>query len=158
MNTSRSLHDPSQLAYAAPPSLPVVRSLLFSKATSQKKMTLSTALRRSTAMVALVVCCSPPAPTRFGAAAAAAAVSPSSAYLPLLFTDNALFESTHGGMSLRVQAPAVGPVVIAADKPWESWASKASPPTPSLCNSKHKHRRKQVRLTAATHAIYTILI
>ena len=62
----------------------------------------------------------------FGAAAAAAAASPSSVDLPLLFTDNALFESTHGGISLRVQPPAVGPVVIGADKPWENWASKAS--------------------------------
>ena len=59
----------------------------------------------------------------FGAAAAAAAASPSSVDLPLLFTDNALFESTHGGISLRVQPPAVGPVVIGADKPWENWAS-----------------------------------
>jgi sucrose-6-phosphate hydrolase SacC (GH32 family) len=41
-------------------------------------------------------------------------------YLPLLFIDDTLFERTHGGMSLRVQSPTVGPVVIAADKGWES--------------------------------------
>ena len=46
--------------------------------------------------------------------------SNSSGYLPLLFIDDALFESTHGGMALRVQPPTVGPVVLAADKGWES--------------------------------------
>jgi hypothetical protein len=45
-----------------------------------------------------------------------------SRYLPLLFVDDSLFESSRGGMSLRVQSPTVGPVVISADKPWESWA------------------------------------
>ena len=47
-----------------------------------------------------------------------------SAYLPLLFIDDALFEagSVHGGMSLRVQTPSVDRVVINQTKPWESWA------------------------------------
>ena len=34
---------------------------------------------------------------------------PRKKYLPLLFIDETLFESTHGGMSLRVQPPTVGP-------------------------------------------------
>ena len=34
---------------------------------------------------------------------------PREKYLPLLFIDETLFESTHGGMSLRVQPPTVGP-------------------------------------------------
>ena len=45
-----------------------------------------------------------------------------SRYLPLLFIDDLLFESTHGAVSLRVQPPTVGPVIIIADRPWESWA------------------------------------
>jgi hypothetical protein len=44
-----------------------------------------------------------------------------SRYLPLLFIDDTLFESTHGGMTLRVQPPTVGPVVLVADKGWESF-------------------------------------
>jgi hypothetical protein len=48
-------------------------------------------------------------------------ISNSSGYLPLLFIDDALFESTHGGMVLRVQPPTVGPLVLKADKGWESY-------------------------------------
>ena len=45
-----------------------------------------------------------------------------SPYLPLLFVDDALFASTRGGMTLRVQPPVVGPAVITATEGWESWA------------------------------------
>ena len=45
-----------------------------------------------------------------------------SSYLPLLFVDDSLFATTHGGMTLRVQSPTVGPAVITATEGWEDWA------------------------------------
>ena len=45
-----------------------------------------------------------------------------SPYLPVLFVDDALFASTRGGVTLRVQPPIVGPAVITATEGWEDWA------------------------------------